>query len=789
MEAALHPWPALGALLMRDGLVTRDELEAVLAEQRDSPHQRISGSRLGEVLVERGSVTQAQIAQLVAEQYTLPFLELTEPEVSVRAAVLLPEELAREVRALPISVLPDGSLLVAISDPPLAVGSDELHAALGVPLRFAVATPDAVDAAIDHAFERARELGATAAEDDSTQAAADDEVGDEASEAEQGDPARAEGATPGLARPWPALGALLIRDGIVTEQELDAALAQQRVSGSKRLGEILVNRGAMTPADVARLVAEQYELPFVDLVASEVDMDVALRLPEELARRFSAVPVSAREDEVVVALADPTRVLDAHDLRAAITASVRFVGASPEAVDEAIALVHAPARLHEVELPADDDVDPHFDDAMADDLLEATASVRRWDAAGEEGEADVVVATATDVETTPEPAAMDSLPELLEHVLALGASHVHFTPGEGGVLVRARVDGVLRDVDGGGADRAADVVAWLKELADLEIGGRRVHREASVAVPFGEGTVGLRLTLVRTTGGEKLTLSVHDPESGERTLSELGLPPDDERTLRAALAEPFGAVVVSGPAGSGRTTTLYALLQELDSRERAVATIEQPVERDLPRADQIEVSPGTGLTFGRALRAVLRSDQDVVAVGDLRDDETAQLSLGAATGHLVLAAMESRSAASAIDALERSSGEPGLVTSAVLCVVSQRLARRTCADCRETYYADADELALLGRPPEEAVRRLLARGRGCDACGGSGFRGRVALFEVLPVTDEVRALVDRGATVKEIEAVAVANGMRTLAEEGARLCLEGVTTAAEIRRILGSSGR
>ncbi len=783
MEAALHPWPALGALLMRDGLVTRDELEAVLAEQRDSPHQRISGTRLGEVLVERGSVTEEQIAQLVAEQYTLPYLELTEPEVSVRAAVLLPEALAREVHALPISVLPDGSLLVAIADPPLAVGSDALHSGLGVPLRFAVASPAALESAIDHAFERARQLGATAPEDDTAPVAVGDEVHGKPSEHEPSDPAPA--APVAFARPWPALGALLIRDGIVTEGELDAALAQQRVSGSKRLGEILVGRGAMTAADVARLVAEQYELPFVDLVASEVDPEVALRLPEELARRYSAVPVSARDDEVVVGLADPTRILDAHDLRAAITAPVRFVAASPDAVNEVIELVHAPVMLHEVEA-SDQDDDPDLDDAMADDLLEATASVRRWDTEADESpDSDAAVAVVT--ETTDEPPAVDSVPELLEQVLGLGASHVHFTPTAEGVLVRARVDGVLREVgsdDSGGAE----TVAWLKALTDLELGGRRVHREEMVTVPFGTRTVDLRLVLVRTTGGEKLTLTVHDPGAGRKGIPDLGLDAEDEAALRSALAEPFGAVVVSGPAGSGRTTTLYALLQELASPERAIATIEQPVEGALPHADQIAVSPATGLTFGRALRAVLRSDPDVVAVGELRDDETALLALGAATGHLVLATMESRSAASALDLLERSSDEPGLVSSAVTCVVSQRLARRTCGECRETYYPDADELATLGRPPEEAVRRLLARGRGCDACGGTGYRGRVALFEVLPVTGEIRSLVDRGATAREIEEAAVAAGMRTFAEEGSRLCLEGVTTVAEIRRILGSAG-
>ena len=234
--------------------------------------------------------------------------------------------------------------------------------------------------------------------------------------------------------------------------------------------------------------------------------------------------------------------------------------------------------------------------------------------------------------------------------------------------------------------------------------GRRLHRDATVAVPFGGGLVDLRLVLLRTTGGEKLTVTVPDLEAVRRELPDLGLFPEDEAALRSALAEPFGALVVSGPAGSGRTTTFYALLQELESPERAVATIEEPIERRLPSADQIEVSPDTGLMFGRALRAVLQSDHDVIALGELGDDETARLALATATGRLVLATMESRSAARALDLLARSSDEPGLVSAAVTCVVSQRLARRTCGECRETYYP----VPTSSRPSGDLPRRLPA---------------------------------------------------------------------------------
>jgi type IV pilus assembly protein PilB len=793
MEAALHPWPALGALLMRDGLVTREQLEAVLVEQRDSAHQRISGKRLGEALVEQGVVDQAQVAQLVAEQYTLPFLELTQSEVGVRAAVLVPEELARRVVALPISELPDGSLLVAVADPPLALFSDELHTALGVPLRFAVATPDAVDAAITFAFERARQLAPTdTPESQPTNSAS--ALPSEVDAADDGDDdATFEGEpAAGLTRPWPALGALLIRDGVVTEAELDAALAQQRVSGSRRLGEILVQRGSVTANDVARLVAEQYELPFVDLVATEVEIEVASRLPEELARRRSAVPVHARDGEILVALADPTTVLDAHELRSAFDVPVRFVAASPEAVRAALDLVH----VHDADEvafgePPPSEVDDPDAVATLDDDVQATVVALSVEPRPEsEPTTDDATPSAEHAEpTTASPEADadaeadDDLTHLLEDAIALGASHVHFAPRHDEVVVRARVAGVLRELDRLSGDDGARAMVRLKDLVGLDETERRTPCESHIAVTFGDDTLDLRLAVVPTRKGEKLTLTVSDSRSRTLGLSELGLEPTAEATLRAALHEPSGAVVVCGPAGSGRTTTLYAALRELDVAERSIATVEHPIEQELEGADQIEAAPNVGLTIARGLRAALRSDVDVLAVGELDDDETARLLMRAASGHLVLTTLDNLGSASAVRRLAHMSGVGG---AALTCVVSQRLVRMICTDCRETYYPEADELAQLGRAEDEAGRRLLGRGRGCTACGDTGFRGRLGLFEVLPVTEEIRSLLDADASRDELHQAAVRQGMRTLTDEGVRLCLEGVTTAAEVRRVLGA---
>jgi type IV pilus assembly protein PilB len=832
MEAALHPWPALGALLLRDGLVTREQLESVLADQRDSPHQRISGKRLGESLVEQGLVTRTQVAQLVAEQYSLPFVELTESEVGIRAAVLVSEDLARRTSALPISVLPDNSVLVAVADPALALFSDELHAALGVPLRFAVTTGEAMDAAITYAFERAKLL-VLATEPVPVEPAEEeyetDPVDELIVEAEPDRVGESSAAPPTLTRPWPVLGAMLIRDDLVSEEDLDAALAQQRVSGSRRLGEILVDRGAVSPSDIARLVAEQYELTFVDLDASDVDLEVASQLPEEVATRYSAIPVAMRDGEVLLALGDPTRVLDAHELRTAFTSPVRFVAAAPHAIEQAITRAYAapapaPADSEATRdaVIADDEgtpqaseaigaLDDEVDVTMADYLLEATASVLRSDdaTAGKgtetteyeeavelepepepelepEPERETTVIVAESVATTAE-ASNEALARVTDVLTTLGASHVHLSPAGDGLIVRARIDGVARDVRTLSAGDALETLHAVKNLAGLEPEPRRTPYECGVRYPASELELDVRLAVVPTVAGEKLTLTVRDAGTTTHELGALGFQPDAVELLREALARPTGAVVFCGPAGSGRTTTLYAALAELDTRERTIATIEHPVEHVLPGIDQVEVWPSAGLTFGRALQAVVRSDSDVVAIGELTDPEIARASLGAATSRLVLATLEASSAAAALRRLRPvDAGQfDEELAHALTLVVSQRLVRRICADCRETYYADADELAELGRPSDETGRRLLARGRGCPTCGDTGYRGRVGVFEVLAPTAEIRTLTAAGAPVEELQRAATTAGMPDLSGEGMNLCLDGVTTVTELRRVLG----
>ena len=724
MEAARHAWPALGALLLRDGLVTQDDLEAVLAEQAESGPSRMSGRRLGESLVNRGLVTGEQVARLVAEQYELPFVELVESELNLQAASLLAPDLARRLAALPVSVLPDDSLLVAVADPTSVLRSDELRRALGRPLRFAVAASDALDAAIAVAAARVEAFESTPAFEVS---AADAEISPF-----PGASARA------VALP-PALGTLLVRDGLVTEEDVEAALAQQRISGSKRLGEILVERGSVTRAQVARRVAEQHDLPYVELEPGPLDREAAWLLSEDLARRHSAIPVGFVDDALLVAVADPTDTLYAEEIRLALNGLVRFAVADPSAIEAALEFVFGK-------------VDP-----------QATTPAR--------GDGALEAAPVVDA--------------CIQRALLLDASDIHFTPQAHGVVVRARVDGVMRDLETLPTSYQAVITDRIRTLAGLPLDDAGTPHEATLTFPLGETQVDLRTVVVPTKHGEKITLHIRRHASAPAALVDLGMAADTEDAFRSALLGLEGVVLVVGPAESGRTTTLYAALQELNTPERTLWTLESPVEHLIAGVDQTEVAERSGLTFASGLQAILESDPEVVLVGELAERETAQTAFAAArSGRFVLAALHSEDATSAFRRLVDLGLEPDVVASTVSCVVAQRLIRRVCPDCRESYYATAADLAELDREPEEAGRRLLARGTGCDSCAGTGFKGRAAIFEALIVTDEIRELVARRASAAELERAAAAAGMRSMRDDGVRLCLEGVTTAAELRRVV-----
>jgi type IV pilus assembly protein PilB len=551
--------------------------------------------------------------------------------------------------------------------------------------------------------------------------------------------------------PWPALGALLVRDGAITPEQLERALAEKRSAPERRLGEILVEHGAATRSEVARVLAEQHALPFLELDETSIEPEAAVLLTEALARRYHALPVQLLEDgSVLVAVADPTNVLFSDELRLALGLPVRAGVAAADAIEAAIGQFHH----HVVEI-------------------------------GElEDEPELGAGTVLDLDAdTP---AVIFVNKAISRALDIGASDIHFTPQQRRLHVRARVDGVLRDLNSIGNSHAPAVTSRLKIMGGLDIAERRAPQDGRVSVRRGDETVDVRVAVLPTQHGEKVTLRILNQADAPESLEALDMWPDSRELIEHAIAQPYGAVVVVGPTGSGKTTTLYACLQQLNTPERSLTTIEDPVEYRAPGIDQIEVNPRAGLTFASGLRTILRSDPDILLVGEIRDEETAKITFRAAmTGHLVLTTLHAQTAAAAIQRLIDIDVDHGIIATSVNCFVAQRLVRRVCQACAEPYRPEGADLELLTASGQGRRKPQLLRSVGCTLCGKTGYRGRVGLFEVLPMTDEIAGLV--GAPTREIQAAAVAAGMFTIRDDGIRLCLAGVTTLDEVRRVAGDT--
>ncbi len=537
---------------------------------------------------------------------------------------------------------------------------------------------------------------------------------------------------------WVPLGRLLLEAGVLRSEQLEQALAVKQSTG-KRLGEILVELGFTTEQVIAGALAQQYELDFVDLDAVTPDLDAVAQLPEALARRYEAIPVRFLSDGVLLlAVSDPTNIAAADDLRLALGTSFRLAVAVRAQIEQALARIHRPA----LQL-----------------LLEGDGA----DAAGGPHARD-------DRDLSSSEPTINLVNTLLTRALEEGASDIHFEPGANELSVRVRVDGVVRELATVPGHAQPAVASRLKALGRLDLANRESPQEGRASTHFGGDPVDLRIVSMPTAHGEHVALRILTRRDRAPRIADLGMSPSAEEAFTTALEQPYGAVIVCGPSASGKSATLYGALDHLNRPNRAVLTIEDPIEHRLEGVNQMQVDIAAGITFATGLRTILRSDPDVVLVGELRDEEAASMAITAAmTGHLVLTSLHAHNAAGAIARLRDLGVDPSLVAGSLNCVVAQRLARRLCVDCRT---------------PSEAVGEgELYRAVGCAACHGTGYRGRVALREVLPVQGEIRALVERSA--EEIFAAAVRQGMTTMRDDGMRLALAGVTSAEEIRRVTG----
>ncbi len=558
------------------------------------------------------------------------------------------------------------------------------------------------------------------------------------------------------------LGELLLRDQIISPEQLQRAQEESRKSGD-RLGNALIKTGAIPEEDLTQFLSKQYGVPAVNLAEFDIDAEVIALVPKDVALRHRVVPVNRAGSSLIVAIADPSNILAIDDLKFVTGYNIEAVVASDVGISEAI------ERYYNKK--AELDITKVMNEIQESVELEASA----------DGEINL-----SDLERAAEDAPVVKLcNHLLLSAIQQGASDIHVEPYEKSYRVRFRIDGVLHEEMSPPVKLKAALSSRLKIMAHLDIAERRLPQDGRIKLKVGEDKeMDFRVSVLPTLFGEKIVLRLLDKSNLQLDMTKLGFEPDQLADFKSAIECPYGMVLVTGPTGSGKTTTLYSALSELNTLTDNICTAEDPVEFNLPGINQVQMHEDIGLNFAAALRSFLRQDPDIIMIGEIRDFETAEIAIKAAlTGHLVLSTLHTNDAPSTITRLLNMGVEPFLVTASVQLVQAQRLVRKICANCKQPTPTPKDELKALGATDEEIETVTCQRGVGCQVCGGSGYKGRVALYEVMPFKDALKELVLQGAAAVEIKAEAIRQGMRTLRMSGVRKICEGVTSVDEVARI------
>ncbi|HEX5951442.1 MAG TPA: ATPase, T2SS/T4P/T4SS family [Actinomycetota bacterium] len=552
------------------------------------------------------------------------------------------------------------------------------------------------------------------------------------------------------------LGQILLEQGLLTQQQLDTALEEHR-NTPKSLGRVLIDLGYIRERDLVRALAEQVGLEFVDLTDYRIDPVVTSLLPETLSRRYRALPIGERDGKLLVAMSDPANVYALDDIRTMTGRDVQPVVATANDVEQAIQKF-----------------------SVMGDQVEALASEA---AEGLEDES----ADLSDVGAALEDAPIVKLvTAIMTQATADRASDVHIEPTEKDVRVRFRVDGVLHEVMHSPKSIQGGLISRMKVMADLNIAEKRVPQDGRVSMRVGGRSLDLRLATLPTVYGEKVVIRILDKSNALMQLAELGFQDEAFQRYESSFRRPYGAILVTGPTGSGKSTTLYATLNIVNQVDRHIVTVEDPVEYRLGGVNQMQVNPKAGLTFASALRSILRADPDIILIGEIRDRETAMIAVESAlTGHLVLSSLHTNDAPSAITRLIEMEVETFLVASALDCVVAQRLARKLCEKCKEPYPPDRAELIEAGYEESQLDEiHELYRPVGCQYCSNTGYRGRTGLYEVMPMSEEIERLTVDRASSDAIRTVAIEQGMIELRADGLLKAAKGLTSIEEIARVV-----
>ena len=559
-------------------------------------------------------------------------------------------------------------------------------------------------------------------------------------------------------------GEFLVSKGLISHRQLTEALTDQRSHGG-RLGEVLLRLKMLSDEAVTAALAEHLAIQYVrfDDVA-KIEVNVARMLPESTAKRFCAVAIGQIDDKIVVAMADPLNVIAIDTIALKIKRQIKVVVSSAQEIQKAIELIYHGSDLEEqrlrdlVELEVDTDEEPTYEAGVDDeDISEAAA-------------AKAPVIRFVDL--------------LLSQAVKSRASDIHIEPQEKSMAIRMRIDGILRDMVPPARKMQAAVVTRVKILSQMDIAERRLPQDGRFKMKASGRSIDVRVSVIPTIYGEKVVMRILDAAAVNHNIEELGFEPELLKQFKSILSQPHGIIVVTGPTGSGKSTTLYSALNYLKDPTKNITTVEDPVEYRLAGINQIQVKPEIDLDFALCLRAILRQDPDIILIGEIRDKETIEIAIKASmTGHLVLSTFHTNDAPSAISRFVYMGVQPYLLASTLNLVVAQRLVRRICDRCREPVRLGEDVMKCLKIEPEQANNATFYHGRGCNACAKTGYLGRLPIFEFLVIDNDTREILTEGGAESKIRAAAREKGYGGLLESGVGKIMQGLTTAEEVLRV------
>ncbi len=557
------------------------------------------------------------------------------------------------------------------------------------------------------------------------------------------------------------LGDLLISAGVIRPEQLNEALAIQKKT-RERLGDVLINNGIITEQQLIEALQMQLGVDFVDLTAVSIPLELARFVPRSIAKKYCVVPVKLQKDELYVAMSDPLNFEAQEEVKSASHKQVVPMIATRRAVEQAIATLYG-----------------------NEGTARAIEEMKREAGSNQADIVPVQMSKAVDNGAAEAPT-IRFVNSVIERAITERASDIHLEPQEGEMVVRMRIDGVLRRIFTVPANLQATVIARLKIMGGMNIAERKIPQDGRAMVTAKDKEIDLRISSIPTIYGEKIVLRLLDKSSGHINRKTIGLEGEDEKKYDRLLKNSSGVILIVGPTGSGKSTTMCAMIQELCNEQTNIMTLEDPVEYNIPGANQCQINEKTGMTFAAGLRSILRQDPDVISVGEIRDGETASIAVRAAiTGHLVISTLHTNDAVSTISRLVDIGVEPYMISSALRGVVSQRLVRKICPHCRKAYTPTEEEKRMVGIAENEDV--TFYKGEGCQECGRTGYRGRRGVFEILTLDAALRREVANNASSEELTKTALENGFVTMKDNCRRLVLEGVTTVAEAAKAINSA--